>query len=107
MIRRPPRSTLFPYTTLFRSLRVSELCQLRIVDLQSDRNQIRVVQGKNHKDRYTIFSPRLQEELRIYWRLYRPTDWLFPSTLFPDRPLTRFALERAFPDAFSRAGRPA
>src|SRR3712207_9029515 len=25
MIRRPPRSTLFPYTTLFRS----ELCQLR------------------------------------------------------------------------------
>ena len=25
MIRRPPRSTLFPYTTLFRSLSVSEL----------------------------------------------------------------------------------
>src|SRR2546430_8918131 len=24
MIRRPPRSTLFPYTTLFRSLRVEE-----------------------------------------------------------------------------------
>src|SRR5438309_4274713 len=24
MIRRPPRSTLFPYTTLFRSLRVAE-----------------------------------------------------------------------------------
>src|ERR1043166_9629516 len=24
MIRRPPRSTLFPYTTLFRSLRVSD-----------------------------------------------------------------------------------
>src|SRR2546430_5978232 len=28
MIRRPPRSTLFPYTTLFRSLRTA----LRIVD---------------------------------------------------------------------------
>src|SRR2546425_9992868 len=25
MIRRPPRSTLFPYTTLFRSLRADEL----------------------------------------------------------------------------------
>src|SRR5256885_11377805 len=25
MIRRPPRSTLFPYTTLFRSLRVSRV----------------------------------------------------------------------------------
>src|SRR5256886_4311696 len=30
MIRRPPRSTLFPYTTLFRSLEVFEACwQLR------------------------------------------------------------------------------
>src|SRR3712207_8488741 len=26
MIRRPPRSTLFPYTTLFRSQRVGVLC---------------------------------------------------------------------------------
>src|SRR5258706_9647436 len=29
MIRRPPRSTLFPYTTLFRSLRVNpSLCEI-------------------------------------------------------------------------------
>src|SRR2546422_4176910 len=27
MIRRPPRSTLFPYTTLFRSLQLAELRQ--------------------------------------------------------------------------------
>src|SRR2546422_8466547 len=30
MIRRPPRSTLFPYTTLFRSPRVRLLAHLRI-----------------------------------------------------------------------------
>src|SRR5258708_34842623 len=30
MIRRPPRSTLFPYTTLFRSLRVSPFSCARI-----------------------------------------------------------------------------
>src|SRR3712207_8092427 len=29
MIRRPPRSTLFPYTTLFRSARANEDAQLR------------------------------------------------------------------------------
>src|SRR5690349_24209679 len=29
MIRRPPRSTLFPYTTLFRSLALARLCQSR------------------------------------------------------------------------------
>src|SRR3712207_7180589 len=29
MIRRPPRSTLFPYTTLFRSLRVLRFVRIR------------------------------------------------------------------------------
>ena len=60
----------------------------------------------NKKDRYTVLSPRLLEELRAYWRLYRPKDLLFPSPLFPDRPLTRGAVERAFTDAVERAGLP-
>lgn len=87
-------------------LRVSEVCQLRISDLHSDRCQIRVVKGKNQKDRYTIFSPRLQQELRAYWRLYRPKEWLFPSPVYPDRPLTRESAGRAFTDAVERAGLP-
>src|SRR2546425_8051372 len=29
MIRRPPRSTLFPYTTLFRSICVNRACRVR------------------------------------------------------------------------------
>src|SRR2546427_5738970 len=32
MIRRPPRSTLFPYTTLFRSVQVVEELALRVED---------------------------------------------------------------------------
>src|SRR3712207_8764410 len=35
MIRRPPRSTLFPYTTLFRS-RLPQVPELDLVDLQGD-----------------------------------------------------------------------
>src|SRR5690242_20877639 len=35
MIRRPPRSTLFPYTTLFRSL-----CQPRTVDSHGERGRL-------------------------------------------------------------------
>src|SRR2546427_1134072 len=31
MIRRPPRSTLFPYTTLFRSLRAGEWVPLHVL----------------------------------------------------------------------------
>jgi integrase/recombinase XerD len=93
-------------TTYVAGLRVSEVCQLRIADLLSDRQQIHVVQSKGKKDRYTVLSPRLLEELRGYWRLYHPKDWLFPSTLLPDRPLTRGAVERAFTDAVERAGLP-
>jgi len=87
-------------------LRVSEVCHLQIADLLSDRCQIRVVQSKGRKDRYTIFSPGLQEELRNYYRIYRPSHWVFPSPYFPDRPLTRNGVEAAFTEAVQRAGLP-
>src|SRR5256885_11700786 len=49
MIRRPPRSTLFPYTTLFRSLTGRELAELdalarevdRLVDVEEDLSRAR------------------------------------------------------------------
>lgn len=87
-------------------LRISEVCHLRVTDLLSDRCQIRVVQAKGGKDRYTIFSPALQEELRAYWRLYRPVDWLFPSPLCIYRPLTTGAVETAFRNAVQSARLP-
>ena len=101
----PKHRALF-MTMYAAGLRVSEVCQLRVEDLLSDRHQIRVVQGKGKKDRYTLFSPRLVEELRAYWRLYRPEDWLFPSRVYPDRPITPNAVERAFTKAVKRAGLP-
>ena len=93
-------------TTYAAGLRVSEVCQLRIGDLLSDRHQIHVVQGKGKKDRYTLLSPRLLDELRGYWRLYRPTDWLFPSKVYPDRHITEAAVQRAFTEAVKAAGLP-
>src|SRR3989442_8838794 len=46
MIRRPPRSTLFPYTTLFRSG-----SHLQITDIDSGRMFLHI-HGKGGKDRY-------------------------------------------------------
>src|SRR3712207_7074581 len=37
MIRRPPRSTLFPYTTLFRSGRAGRAARLQVVELEDRR----------------------------------------------------------------------
>ena len=101
-----PKHRALLMTTYAAGLRVSEVCQLRIPDLLSDRQQIRVVQGKGQKDRYTVFSPRLQEELRRYWRLYRPQNWLFPSKVYPDRHMTKEGVERAFAAAVEKAGLP-
>lgn len=60
-------------------LRVSELVHLRPIDIHSDRMLIRVNQGKGHKDRYTLLSKQLLEELRAYWRHDRPGAWLFSN----------------------------
>ena len=60
-------------------LRVSELVKLRQEHIDSSRMVIRVDQGKGKKDRYTILSQRLLKELRIYYKAYRPENWLFPA----------------------------
>jgi site-specific recombinase XerD len=60
-------------------LRVSEVTHLRVSDIDSQRHVICVHQGKGHKDRQVMLSPKLLEVLRIYWKRYRPTVWLFPG----------------------------
>ena len=60
-------------------LRVSEAVGLRVRDVDSRRMVIRVEQGKGRKDRYVMLSPRLLAELRAYWKIARPTEWLFPG----------------------------
>lgn len=87
-------------------LRVSEVVHLRLEHLLSDRGQIRVVQGKGQKDRYTVLSPRLLEELRAYWRAFQPNGWLFPSPADPERPVSAELVSRVFRNAVRRAGLP-
>ena len=60
-------------------LRASEVVNLKIGDIDSDRMLIRVEQGKGRKDRNVMLSPSLLELLRDYWREARPQGWLFPG----------------------------
>ena len=66
-------------TTYGAGLRVSEVVRLQLHHLDAERMSLRVEQGKGAKDRDTLLSPRLLEELRAYWREYRPSQWLFPA----------------------------
>jgi len=58
-------------------LRISELINLRIKDIDSKRMQIRVEQGKGKKDRYTLLGQKTLEILRKYVTEYKPKEWLF------------------------------
>jgi len=58
-------------------LRRGELLNLRIVDLDKERNLIRIVQGKGRKDRYVPYSDKLKGVLREYYMKYKPKEYLF------------------------------
>jgi site-specific recombinase XerD len=58
-------------------LRVGEVVRLVIKDIDSNRMQIRIQQGKGKKDRYTILSVTILELLRDYFKFYKPQIYLF------------------------------
>ena len=62
-------------------LRVGEAIKLEPRHIESDpsRMMIRVEQAKGKKDRYTLLSEHLLDELRVYWQKYKPVKWLFPG----------------------------
>jgi site-specific recombinase XerD len=61
-------------------MRLSEIARLKIVDIDSKLMRIKVVQGKGAKDRYTILSEQVLQELRAYYIIYKPTKYLFNGT---------------------------
>jgi len=58
-------------------LRRQELIDLKIECIDSDRMQILVRQGKGRKDRVTLLSETLLQDLRAYYLAYRPKKYLF------------------------------
>ena len=58
-------------------LRLKELVQLRIVDVNSEQGVVFIKGSKNNKDRNVMLSPKLLDLLRAYYRQYRPKYWLF------------------------------
>ena len=58
-------------------LRVSEVCNLKITDIDSKNMQILIREGKGKKDRYSLLSNANLEILREYWKRYHPKEYLF------------------------------
>ena len=60
-------------------IRGFEAVKIQISDILSDRMQIKINQGKGHKDRFVPLSKELLLALRAYYRQYKPINYMFFS----------------------------
>ena len=84
-------------------LRVGEVTRLKVSDIDSDRMMIRVNEGKGLKDRYSLLGERNLEILRLYYKAYRPSEWLFPGRI-PSEPVSISSVQRVFKASVQEAG---
>ena len=90
-------------------LRASEITHLKVTDIDSQRMQIHVEQGKGSKDRNAMLSPALLALLQQWWRYAQAKrkmlkgGWLFPG-VNPVNPMSTRQLNRVFHAAATLAG---
>jgi len=91
------------FMTIYGSgLRVSEAVNLKVCDIDSERMRIFIRQGKGGRDRYATLSQRALEELRNYWKVARPKDFLFLTRL--KKKPSPHCVNDAFHASMDRAG---
>ncbi|MDF2892008.1 MAG: integrase [Clostridia bacterium] len=83
-------------------LRVGEVVRLKLEDIDSSRMLLKVNKGKGSKDRYTLLSQIALEQLRKYYKLYKPEDWLFGSSK-PGDHITERTVQRIFENCCIKA----
>ena len=66
-------------------LRCLEVRSVKLQDLDFDRKQLKVVQGKGQKDRYVPLSEHLIRALKAYLTAEKPNNYLFGGQPMPDR----------------------
>ncbi len=84
-------------------LRLSELIKLKPEDVDSDRKLIHVRGAKGKKDRYTLLSDVVLNELRKYWKQYRPGRYLFEGQS-AGKPIAPRTVQKIFEQAVKKAG---
>lgn len=77
---------------------MEEEIKLKSQDIDSQRMLIHVVQGKSKKDCYTVLSEIALEQLRKYYKLYKPEIWLFPGQNSKEY-ITERTVQRIFENA--------
>lgn len=84
-------------------MRLAEICALKLTDIDSENMRIKVVQGKGAKDRFTLLSQQVLMELRAYYLIYRPQQYLFNGSR-PGRPISLRNVQHLVQKALAQMG---
>lgn len=83
-------------------LRRSELLNLTLKDILSDRNLLFIRQSKGKKDRMVPISLKIIEMLRDYYKAYKPKTWLFEGQ-FPNTKYSEMSLAKVLKQSILKA----
>ena len=84
-------------------LRRGELLKLKASDIQSSRGILVVRMGKGRKDRIVPLPAKMIDQLRSYWKKYRPVTWLFEGQQRGE-PYHEQSLQMVFKRALKKSG---
>jgi integrase/recombinase XerD len=86
-------------------LRVSEVINLRLQDIDRERQQLFIYCSKGKKDRYVMLSPMVLDVLEQYYKMseVKPTNYLFEGTVKAE-PYSIRSAQKIFSDAKIKAG---
>ncbi len=82
-------------------LRVSEVANLKLTDIDSKNMQVLVERAKGKKDRYVNLPESVLEQLRSYFKTYKPKEYLFEGQ--HGGPYSLRSIQKVFKDAMKKA----
>jgi len=99
------RERLIVELLVYTGIRVSELCSLRINDIDLNGRTIRIRSGKGDKDRIVVFSEEMLSDLRSYISMIRSrmkSEFLFPTS--KSKKISPVTVEKIIRRIVARAG---
>lgn len=84
-------------------LRIGEVTRLRPEDIDRERRMIHIRGAKGEKDRYTMLSEKVMNELTNYLSVFRPAKYLFEGD-HDGKPYSQSSIQQIFRKAVENAG---
>lgn len=107
-----PKVAIASALAFFCGLRISEVCNLKIEDLDLEKQRLKVVDGKNSrrnlsgygKDRYVPIPPQMISPLKKWIEIIDGGKWLLPSDKSPDAHIRKKSLGEQYREVLLKAG---